>query len=150
MRIDDRKVNGRVLLDALDPVDSFNILVESTGATWQWRGSPLDPEVAAIRLDAMLEDTVPLGVRFCITAAEGQIYTVLSLPVYTVNKTAFDPVQFTIMLLGTSGNVKVLPMPAYTFDPGVTKLSIDIGELIAGVILDIVLPSGTITVKESK
>lgn len=51
MRIDDRKVNGRVLLDALDPVDGFNILVESTGATWQWRGSPLDPEVAAIRLD---------------------------------------------------------------------------------------------------
>lgn len=31
MRIDDRKVNGRVLLDALDPVDGFNILVESTG-----------------------------------------------------------------------------------------------------------------------
>lgn len=88
MRIDDRKVNGRVLLDALDPVDGFNILVESTGATWQWRGSPLDPEVAAIRLDAMLEDTVPLGVRFCITAAEGQSYKVLSLPVYTVNKTA--------------------------------------------------------------
>lgn len=32
MRIDDRKVNGRVLLDALDPVDGFNILVESTAA----------------------------------------------------------------------------------------------------------------------
>lgn len=31
MRIDDRKVNGRVLLDALDPVDGFNILVASTG-----------------------------------------------------------------------------------------------------------------------
>ena len=30
MRIDDRKVNGRVLLDALDPVDGFNIIVEST------------------------------------------------------------------------------------------------------------------------
>ena len=60
------------------------------------------------------------------------------------------PMTYAIMLLGTSGNVKVLPMPAYTFDPGVTKLSIDIGELIAGVILDIALPSGTITVKESK
>lgn len=43
MRINDRKVNGRVLLDALDPIDGFNILVESTGATWQWLGSPLDP-----------------------------------------------------------------------------------------------------------
>lgn len=41
-------------------------------------------------------------------------------------------------------------MPAYTVDHGVTKLSIDIGELIAGVILDIDLPSGLITIKESK
>lgn len=88
MRIDDCKVNGRVSIDALDPVDGFNILVESTGAHWQWLGHPLDPEVAALRLDAMLGDTVPLGVRFCITVAEGQIYKVLSLPVYTVNKTA--------------------------------------------------------------
>lgn len=39
MRIDDRKVNGRIMLDALDSVDGFNILVESTGATWQWLGS---------------------------------------------------------------------------------------------------------------
>lgn len=54
------------------------------------------------------------------------------------------------MVLGTSGNVKVLPIPAYTFDRGITKLSIDIGELIAGVILDIAIPSGTITVKDSK
>lgn len=64
--------------------------------------------------------------------------------------TAFDPVQFTIMLLETSGNVKVLPMPAYAFDSDITKLSINIGELITGVILEIALPSGTITVKESE
>lgn len=88
MRIDNRKVNGRVSIDALDPVDGFNILVESTGATWQWLGQPLDREVAALRLDAMLGDTVPLGVRFCIMAADAQSYKVLSLPVYTVNKTA--------------------------------------------------------------
>ena len=35
-------------------------------------------------------------------------------------------------------------------DSSTTKCSIDIGELIAGVILGIDLPSGTITVKESK
>lgn len=74
---------------------------------------------SVIRLDAMLEDTVPLGVRFCITAAEGQSYKVLSLPVYTVNKTA-------------------------------KTITIDIGELIAGITLEIALPSGHITVKESK
>lgn len=33
---------------------------------------------------------------------------------------AFDPVQFTIILIGTSGNVKVLPMPVYTFYPDIT------------------------------
>lgn len=27
MRIDDRKVNGRIMLDALDSVDGFNILL---------------------------------------------------------------------------------------------------------------------------
>lgn len=88
MRIDDRKVNGRVRLDALDPVDGFNILVESTGATWQWLGSPLDPAVAAIRLDAMLGDAIPLALRFCIFARQDQVYRVLSLPMYTVNLTA--------------------------------------------------------------
>lgn len=63
---------------------------------------------------------------------------------------AFDPVRVTIMLVETSGNVKVLPMPAYTFDPGITKLSVDIGEIMAGHILEIALPSGVITIKESK
>lgn len=83
------KVNGRVLLDALDPVDGFNILVTSTGATWRWRYSTLDPGVAAKRLTAMLEEgAVPLGVRFCIVAIEGPGYKVLSLPVYTVNNIA--------------------------------------------------------------
>lgn len=119
MRIDDRKVNGRIILDALDSVDGFNILVESTGATWQWRGSPLDPAVAAIRLDAMLGDAIPLALRFCIFARDNQRYKVLSLPVYTVDKTA-------------------------------KTITIDITELVAGVILDIDLPSGLITVKKSK
>lgn len=69
------------------PLTASIFLVERTGATWQWLGNPLDPEVAALRLDAMLGDTVPLGVRFCITATDGQSYKVLSLPVYTVDKT---------------------------------------------------------------
>lgn len=90
MRINDRKVNGRVWIDALDPVEGFSILIEKTSATanWQWLGDPRDPELAALRL-AMLGDTVPrFGVRFCITAIADQIYRVLSLPVYTVDKIA--------------------------------------------------------------
>lgn len=64
--------------------------------------------------------------------------------------TTYDPVQFTIMLLEAGGNVKVLLMPVYTFDPGITKLSIDIGEIMAGHTLEIALPSGVITIKEPK
>lgn len=89
MRIDNRKVNGRVLLDDLDPIDGFNILVNGTNAIWEFLGSPLDPGVAAKRLTAMLEDgAVPLGVRFCIVTVDGPSYKVHSPPVYTVNKIA--------------------------------------------------------------
>lgn len=34
MRIDDRKVNGRVLLDARDPVDGFKIFINQDDAKW--------------------------------------------------------------------------------------------------------------------
>lgn len=36
------------------------------------------------------------------------------------------------------------------FDPGITKLSIDIGEIMAGHTLEIALPSGVIIIKDSK
>lgn len=38
MRINDRKVNGRVLIDALDLVDGFNITIDGAGAHWMWLG----------------------------------------------------------------------------------------------------------------
>lgn len=124
MKIDNRAVNGRITIDPEDTIRTWMIAVNGQKADWF---AGIDGEESLILL--------PAGV------AGAHIKTTM---------TAFDPVQFTIMLLGTSGNVKVLPMPAYTFDPGITKLSIDIGELITGVILEIALPSGTITVKESK
>lgn len=124
MKIDNRAVNGRITIEPEDTIRTWMIAVNGQKADWF---AGIDKEGSLILLPARV--------------AGAHIKTTV---------TAFDPVQFTIMLLGTSGNVKVLPMPAYTFDPGVTKLSIDIGELIAGVILDIALPSGTITVKESK
>lgn len=89
MRIDDRKVNGRVLLDAVDPIDGFNITVTGSHAEWKWLGYSLDPGVAVKRLNEMLDaDEIPLGVRFCITAIGNQSYKVLSLPVYTLDVTA--------------------------------------------------------------
>ena len=107
MKIDDRKVNGRVLLDDLDSVDGFNILINGTNIIWEFRGSPLDPGVAAKRLTVMLEDgAVPLGVRFCIVAIDGPSYKVLSLPMYTVNKTA-NTVKIDITALAANKNMKI-------------------------------------------
>lgn len=95
------------MLDDLDPVDGFNILIDSTNIIWEFRGSPLDPGVAAKRLTAMLEDgAVPLGVRFCIVANDGPSYTVLSLPIYTVNKTD-NTVTIDITALVSNKNLKI-------------------------------------------
>lgn len=63
---------------------------------------------------------------------------------------AYNPVEFMIFTKRTSGDRVVLPRPVYTVDFTTTKCSIDIGELITGVILEIALPSGSITVKKSK
>lgn len=124
MKIDNRAVNGRILIEPEDTIRTWMIAVEEQSAAW----------IAGVD-ETKRPVLLPAGV------AGAHIKTAM---------TAFNPVQFTIMLLGTSGNVKILPMPAYTVYHGITKLSIDIGELIAGVILDIDLPSGLITVKESK
>lgn len=124
MKIDNRRVNGRITIEQEETIRTWMIVVDGQSANWF---AGIDETKRPFLL--------PAGV------AGARIKTAL---------TAFDPVQFTIALFATSGNVKILPMPAYTVDPSVTKLSIDIGELIAGVILDIDLPSGLITVKEPK
>lgn len=124
MKIDNRTVNGRITIEQEDTIRTWRIVVKGLSANW-FAG------IDETKRPFLLPDGV----------AGAHIKTTLI---------ACDPVQFTIMSIGTSGNVKILPMPAYTVDHGVTKLSIDIGELIAGVILDIDLPSGLITIKESK
>lgn len=124
MRIDDRKVNGRIQIEQEDTIRTWMIVVVGQSANWF----------------AGIDETERL---FLLPAGVVGAHIKTTL-------TALDPVQFTIVSFGTSGNVKILPMPAYTVNHGITELSIDIGELIAGVILDITLPSGLITVKESK
>lgn len=124
MRIHNRKVNGQITIEPEDTIRTWMIAVNGPNAFWF---TDVDETGNLIEL--------PAGV------AGAHIKTAV---------TALDPVQFTIMLIETSGNVKVLPMPVYTFAPGTTKLSIDIGEIMAGHTLEIVLPSGVITIKESK
>ena len=57
-----------------------------------------------------------------------------------------DPVLITVT--NPLGERKVLPFPSYVLDMDATKLSIDIGEIVTGKILEIALPSGSITVKD--
>ena len=115
---------AQIMIEPEDTIRTWMIAVNGQKADWF---AGIDEEESLILLPAWV-----VGAHIKTTAA------------------AFDPVQVTIMLLETSGNVKVLPRPAYTFDPGITKLSVDIGEIMAGHILEIALPSGVITIKESK
>lgn len=124
MRIDNRKVNGQITSEPEDTIRTWMIAVNGQNAFWF---------TGVDEMSNLIE--LPAGV------AGAHIKTTV---------TTFDPVYFTIMLVETSGNVKVLPMPAYTFDQGITKLTVDIGEIMAGHTLEIALPSGAITIKESK
>ena len=83
MRIDDRKVNGRVLLDALDPVDGFKIYINQDGAKWSMGDSTVEPAVVATRIKRVLADSTAPFLRFYITIADTDSVVVLSQPNYT-------------------------------------------------------------------
>lgn len=57
------------------------------------------------------------------------------------------PILFTV--INPYGEQKILPFPSYSINIDNTKLSIDIGEIMAGKALEIALPSGDITVKDA-
>lgn len=58
---------------------------------------------------------------------------------------AEPPILFTV--LSAVGDQKILPFPSYSINIDLTKLSIDIDEIMTGKTLEIALPSGAITVK---
>ena len=87
MRIDDRKVNGHVLVDTIDSIDGFQILVINGGAKWVRGGSLLNPAVVAALLNQVLTDSAVPFVRFYIAAA-GDTKAVLLYPAYTYDATA--------------------------------------------------------------
>ena len=123
MRIDNRKVNGRIMLEPTDVINLWTIYC--TGLTAQW-------------LAGVDENKQPINIPDSMAGA--YIKTALD---------AFTFVSFAVVA-NTGTEQKVLSMPVYTITADNTKLSIDIGEIIAGVMLEIALPSGAITVKESK
>nr|DAE19164.1 MAG TPA: hypothetical protein [Siphoviridae sp. ctCUc43] len=85
MRIDDRKVNGCVSLDAVDPVDGFKIFINQDGAKWSLGDSTVDPAVVATHIKRVLADSRVPFVRFYVTIADTDTRTVLCQPNYTLD-----------------------------------------------------------------
>lgn len=85
MRIDDRKVNGRVSLDAVDPVDGFKIFINSDGATWSLGDSTVKPAVVAASIKRVLADSKVPFVRFYITIADASKRLILLQPSYELD-----------------------------------------------------------------
>lgn len=121
MKIDDRKVNGRITIDREDIICTWTVLVSPMGGVWV-------SEIDKKRQPVLIPDSV--AGAFIDTAIK-----------------AFKPVFFTIM--SEADGSKILPMPAFSLNVERTRLSIDIGEVITGKTLEIALPSVTITVKSS-
>ena len=120
MRIDDRKVNGRIMLEPTDVINPWTIGVTGLFALWL---AGVDEKYKPI--------TIPNSV------AGAYIKTAVD---------AFTPVHF-VVAANTATEQKILPMPVYTVDKEHTKLSIDIGEIMPGGMLEIALPSGSIVIK---
>lgn len=120
MRIDDRKVNGRIVFEQGDIIRTWTIFVGPEGGMW---------------IAGFDEHGEP--VRIPNSVAGAAILEALMEP----------PILFTVM--NPYGEQKILPFPSYSINIDNTKLSIDIGEIMAGKALEIALPSGAITMKDA-
>lgn len=71
-----------MLVDSIDSVDGFQILVESTGAKWVRGNSVLAPAVVAALLNRVLTDSVLRIARFYVIAVDSTSEAVLQCPAY--------------------------------------------------------------------
>ena len=124
MRIDDRRVNGRVTLEQEDLIKPWVILINplsTQGGLWidsvDEKGNirPIPDSVAGAAISAAINALVPLS----------------------------------LMVLVPEPEPKALPFPVYGFNALANVLTIDIDKIKAGHIVEIALPSGVITVKAS-
>lgn len=122
MRIDDRRVNGRVTLEQEDIIKPWMILIAPLDAWW---------------IDGIDENghilQIPNSVAGAAIFAEAKAF-----------------VPLTLMVLAIDPDPKALPFPVYSFNISTNVLTIDIDEIKAGHIMEIALPSGVINMKSSK
>lgn len=87
MRIDNRKVNGRIMVDASDVVNGFTIVIKEDGPLWVADAtgkSLLDPRVAVSQLNSILDAGI-VAIRFTIIISAKPVYRVITSPNYTIN-----------------------------------------------------------------
>lgn len=115
MRIDERKVNGHVLVDSIDSVDGFQILVESAGAKRVRGDLDLAPAIVAALLNRVLTDSAVPFVRFYIAMASETTKAVLLYPAYTYDTTA-KTIAIDIGAIDTGKQLRI------ALDTGVIKI----------------------------
>ena len=87
MRIDNRKVNGRLMVDAIDVVNSFTIALLENEPVWVTDvtgTSRLDPSVAVRYLSSLLDAHV-MVIRFTIIIPNRPVYKVITSANYTID-----------------------------------------------------------------
>lgn len=87
MRIDNRKVNGRIMVDASDVVNGFTIVIIEDEPVWVTDAtgvSLLDPSVAVSYLNSLLDARI-MAIRFTIIIANRPVYKVITSPNYTID-----------------------------------------------------------------
>lgn len=122
MRIDDRRVNGRVTLEQEDIIKPWMILICPPDVRW---------------IDGIDENGNILPIPDSVAGA-------------AIFAAANAFVQLALMVLVIDPDPKALPFPVYSFNKVTQVLTIDIDEIKAGHIMEIALPSGVVTVKSSK
>ena len=87
MRIDDRRVNGKIMVDASDVVNGFTIVMTEDEPVWVADAtgkSLLDPSVAVSQLNSILHSG-NVAIRFTIIIKNGSVYKVITSPNYTID-----------------------------------------------------------------
>lgn len=93
MRIDDRKVNGRISIDATDIVEGFNIAILENDPKWVvWDQDtrniiPIDPGIVVPRLISTIQRSRLTPLRFYLSMPSGEETRILSLSSYAETAT---------------------------------------------------------------
>ena len=91
MRIDDRKVNGSIMIDNTDIVDAFNIRIVGGVPEWVfWNHATngpeqIDPDIVMHELNRAILRSPLTMLRFNISEFDGNITTYFSPSTYTLS-----------------------------------------------------------------